>query len=79
MMLCRECPSEVVPVPRVRLGHDGLRDLAVCAVAGSPAAAELVDADGEVCGRARRIAAALKDPARVARLIGEADSVQIPA
>ncbi len=28
---------------------------------------------------ARRIAAALKDPARVARMIGEADSVQIPA
>jgi len=28
---------------------------------------------------ARRIAAALKDPARVARLIGEGESVQIPA
>ena len=28
---------------------------------------------------ARRIAEALKDPARVARLIGEVDSVQIPA
>ena len=53
-MLCREYPSEVVPVPRVRLGHEGLRDLAACAVSGDPVAAELVDADGEVCGRARR-------------------------
>ncbi len=60
MMLYRESPSEVVPVPRVRLGHDGLRDLAGFSVAGDPVAAELVDADGEVCGRARRDAG--RDP-----------------
>jgi hypothetical protein len=48
-----ECRSSVYAVPRVRLCHEGLRDLAACAVAGDPAAAELVDADGEVCGRAR--------------------------
>lgn len=59
-MLCREYPSEVVPVPRVRLGPDGLRDLAGHATAGDPVAAELVDADGEVCGRARRDAG--RDP-----------------
>jgi hypothetical protein len=55
-----ECRSSVCAVPRVRLGPDGLRDLAGHATAGDPVAAELVDADGEVCGRARRDAG--RDP-----------------
>ena len=43
-------------VLRVRLGRDGLRKLAVAGGYDQPVVAELLDAVGEVCGRAKRYA-----------------------
>jgi hypothetical protein len=41
-------------VLRVRLGREGLRDLASAGGYDQPVVAELIDAVGEVCGRAKR-------------------------
>ena len=45
---------EALPVPRVLIGAEGLRELGACSSAGAAVAAELVDDSGEVCGRVRR-------------------------
>ena len=43
-------------VLRVLLGRDGLRELAAAGGYDQPVVAELLDAAGEICGRARRYA-----------------------